>query len=105
MGDISANPHAHVKHCVTANVAIQYLPDSLAVSDMTKIENVKVSAFNNRGSRREFLEALPNLKVGQSFIWDLGSNDRTAISIAQFFLDRQFVTRKEGHQFRIGRTT
>ena len=75
---------------------------------MVKIENVKVSSFSNgQRSRREyheFLKALRDLKVGQSFTWALASNDRMAIALAQFFLDRQFVTRKEGHQFRIGRT-
>ncbi len=72
-----------------------------------KIENVKISPFNGGRSRREyqeFLKALRDLKTGQSFLWPLASNDRMAISIVQFLLERQFVTRKEGHQFRIGRT-
>ena len=72
-----------------------------------KIENVKVSPFNGRRGRREyreFLAALRDLKTGQSFLWALSSNDRMAIAIVQYLLDRQFVTRKEGTAFRIGRT-
>lgn len=72
-----------------------------------RIENVKVSPFNGRRSKRDyqdFLKALRDLKTGQSFMWALSSNDRMAISIVQFLLDRQYVTRKEGETFRIGRT-
>jgi hypothetical protein len=72
-----------------------------------KIENVKVTPFNGRRGKREyqdFLTALRDLKTGQSFLWPLSSNDRTAIAIVQFLLDRQYMTRKEGESFRIGRT-
>jgi hypothetical protein len=73
-----------------------------------KIESVPIEPVGNggrgNGAFREFVFALRDLKKGQSFLWELSSNDRMAVSIVQMLLDRQFITRKQDNgKFRIGR--
>lgn len=74
-----------------------------------KIENIAIEPIGNggrgNGAFRDFVFALRDLKKGQSFLWDLSSNDRMAIAIVQMLLDRQFLTRKQDcGKFRVGRT-
>lgn len=73
-----------------------------------KIENVPIEPIGNggrgNGAFREFVFALRDLKKGQSFLWELSSNDRMAVAIVQMLLDRQFITRRQDKgQFRVGR--
>ncbi len=71
-----------------------------------KVENIAVtsrSAGTSRGDFREFVRTLRDMKKGQSFMWRLSSNDRMAISIVQILFDREFVSRREGDAFRVGR--
>lgn len=73
-----------------------------------KIENIPVEPIGNNhrgnGAFREFVFALRDLKKGQSFLWDLSSNDRMAVAIVQMLLDRQFITRRQNDgKFRVGR--
>ena len=74
-----------------------------------KIENIPVephsSGARGNGAFREFVLALKKLNKGQSFVWELSSNDRMAIAIVQILLERQFITRRQpdGSGFRIGR--
>lgn len=81
--------------------------NSPSAKTVLKIENVPVEPVGGRrgnGTFRDFVLALKNLKKGQSFVWEMSSNDRMAIAIVQILLERQFVTRKqEGGKFRIGR--
>jgi len=74
---------------------------------LLKIEDVAVEPIGNggrgKGAFREFVLALKALKRGQSFVWEMSSNDRMAIAIVQILLDRQFITRREGDSFRVGR--
>lgn len=73
-----------------------------------KIENKPVEPIG--GTRRrnisfaDFVIALRNLEVGQSFLMTLDSNDRMAIAIVQILYNRRYVSRKEGERHRIGRT-
>lgn len=73
-----------------------------------KIENIPVEPIGNgsrgNGAFREFVLALKELHKGQSFVWELSSNDRMAIAIVQMLFDRQFITRKQPDgKFRVGR--
>lgn len=73
---------------------------------VVKIEDVPVTvsrAKRSEGDFRQYVQALANLKKGQSFLWKLSSNDRMAISIVQMLFNRRFVARKEDDTFRIGR--
>jgi hypothetical protein len=71
-----------------------------------KIENVKINGIRRTGSTfHEFIEVLKELEVGQSFTYDLKSNHRLAIQIAQHLLDRRFACRAEKATFRVGRLT
>ena len=72
-----------------------------------KIENV-VMEKRNRGlvELREFVLAMKELKVGQSFEVTLGtvnSNYRNAVSIVQIIMDVQLTTRTHGDKMRVGR--
>lgn len=72
-----------------------------------KLEDIPVperTSARGNGNFREFVTALRDLKKGQSFLYpDLASNDRMAISIVQMLFNREYVTRKEGKAFRVGR--
>lgn len=46
--------------------------------------------------RADFLCALRDMKVGQSFKWNMSQYDRAAISVAQVLLERRYETRKDG---------
>ncbi len=71
-----------------------------------KIENIKVRRVSRHDSALgDFIAALKQLKVGQSFLYDLKSNHRTAIQIVQHVLDRRFISRAEKTTFRVGRVT
>lgn len=70
-----------------------------------KIEKVAVTALRAQYRPRDLALALKVMKVGESFLWPISSNDRAAIALAQVLLDRQFVSRKEGHTFRVGRVS
>ena len=54
----------------------------------------------------EFLAALRDMEVGESFVTRMTSYNRNAISFAQFLLRRRFATREEarGGMRRICRT-
>ncbi len=73
-----------------------------------KVENKPVEPIGGNRARNvtftEFVITLRELKIGQSFLMNLQSNDRMAISIVQILYNRRFVARKEGVQHRIGRT-
>jgi hypothetical protein len=69
-----------------------------------RIENVKIYGIGRANSAfHEFMEVLKELKVGQSFTYDLKSNHRLAIQIVQYLLDRRFACRAEKGTFRVGR--
>ena len=71
-----------------------------------KIENVKINGIRRVDSTfHEFIEVLKELEIGQSFTYDLKSNHRLAIQIAQHLLDRRFACRAEKATFRVGRIT
>lgn len=70
-----------------------------------KIERVLVTARRAQHRPRDLALALKVMKVGESFLWPVSSNDRAAIALAQVLLDRQFVTRREGKTFRVGRVS
>jgi hypothetical protein len=71
-----------------------------------KIENIKINGIRRADSAiHEFIEVLKELKVGQSFTYDLKSNHRMAIQIVQHVLDRRFACRAEKATFRVGRIT
>ena len=77
---------------------------------MIKVENKMVvqnsiSLKEKAGfERKEFLIALRDLKIGQSFMINvLDSNQRNIICVAKTLLDRKFITKKEGKDYRVGR--
>lgn len=78
---------------------------SLPTDQRIKIEKVAVQALKSGrgGNFQAFVLALRDLKKGESFLYPLASNDRMAIAIVQLLLERDFVTRKEGGMYRIGR--
>lgn len=44
--------------------------------------------------RDEFLQALREMRVGDSFEWEMSSYDRSAVYIAAVLLKRRFTTRQ-----------
>jgi hypothetical protein len=71
-----------------------------------KIEKKRIEPYRNveRRDVRAYVLALRDLKVGESFLWKLQSNDRMTILILSIVFDRKFITRKEGEMYRIART-
>jgi hypothetical protein len=69
-----------------------------------KIENKPVQQRDIDAKRfQTFVAALGKLKPGQSFLVDaLPANYRTAISVAQTLLGRQYATAREGDAYRVG---
>jgi hypothetical protein len=66
-----------------------------------KVPMLKTRTYN--GEFQDFVMALRALKVGESFVYKLASNNRMAISIAQYLLDRRFTCQREKDSFRVGR--
>lgn len=67
-----------------------------------KIQNVPLKPKET--ITKDFCETLKKLKVGQSFLFtDLQNNYRKIITLAQYFLNREFRTQREGRQYRVGR--
>lgn len=69
-----------------------------------KIENKPVQPRDvDAAGFQEFVATLGKLKPGQSFVVHaLPANYRTAISVAQTLLGRQFATAKDGKAYRVG---
>jgi hypothetical protein len=75
-----------------------------------KIEKVSLAPDpkDNRQVRfAEFVDALRDLQVGESFKFELKlqTTHRLAVTIASRLLKREYVVRKEKHGVRIGRLT
>jgi hypothetical protein len=71
-----------------------------------KIEDKPVLQTKSASDKRDFrgfVQALKDMEKGQSFLWQIVSTDRIAISVVGMLLDRRYVARKEGDQHRIGR--
>ena len=71
-----------------------------------KIETkpLKARARHNSEDFGEFVQALKNMKVGQSFVCEyVDSHHRIAMSVAKVWLEAQFSTRREGEKWRVGR--
>jgi hypothetical protein len=75
---------------------------------MIKIEKVPLAPDpkDNRQVRfAEFVDTVRDLKVGESFMYDLKmqSTHRLAITIASRLLRREYIVRKESKGVRVGR--
>lgn len=72
---------------------------------MIKIEDTPMSPVSKRtgADYRDFLRAVKALEKDQSFITKLSARDRVALTVAGLLLDRHYITRREGTQFRVGR--
>lgn len=69
-----------------------------------KIEDSPVRSSSDRMDHTEFLHALRDVEVGQSFlIGSCTSYERIAIRAAAAVLGRLFITRKDGDKVRVGR--
>ena len=76
----------------------------MAGEETVKIENKPVQPRDaDAANFQEFVSTLGKLKPGQSFVVEaLPANYRSAISVAQTLLGKQFATEKEGDAYRVG---
>jgi hypothetical protein len=74
---------------------------------MIKVEKVQFKPGGSAWSNEfhEYVVALRDLKVGESFLYKMESHHRLAIAIMQHAFGRAYKSRKEGGSgvFRIGR--
>ncbi len=66
-----------------------------------KIENIEL--HKKESDIEEFVNHLKKLQPRQSFLWDITSYHRTAVNLANYFLNGEFIIRKEKNKFRVGR--
>ncbi len=68
-----------------------------------KLEKKAMPKGQTRSDTAEFLDALRDMKVGESFAWKLVPYNRTAMHIAGHLLGRKYISRFEGVAHRIWR--
>jgi hypothetical protein len=69
-----------------------------------KIEKKRLNGGGLRSARvQEFINALKELEVGESFVISMNAQDRQAMSLAQYILGRRFGTAAEGSLRRVAR--
>lgn len=69
-----------------------------------KIERVEFEDRRKYAPLKEFIDTLKKLEVGQSFLFTkFNAYHRNAISVAQYLIDKRFITRVEGKARRIMR--
>lgn len=71
-----------------------------------KIEDKPVGRLNENHEFHEFLRAIRDLEVGQSFyLDDISTSCRIVLSSTMILLGKKFATQKEGNGYRVGRVS